>query len=121
MRSDIVPGARFADYELSDHTAKRRKLSEAPGPASPSLSLSAVEVSAPRTAARPSYSSNCTVNLRLDLPGLVTITTDDITASPTSIVQVSVLTGRFLSDADERRSKGSRTYPGTARIQPARQ
>src|SRR6476619_6966077 len=28
MRSDIVPGAVFPDYELSDHTAKRRKLSE---------------------------------------------------------------------------------------------
>ena len=30
MRSDIVPGAIFSDYELSDHTAKRRKLSERP-------------------------------------------------------------------------------------------
>ena len=28
MRPDIVPGAVFPDYELSDHTAKRRKLSE---------------------------------------------------------------------------------------------
>jgi len=28
MRSDIVPGAIFPDYELSDHSAKRRKLSE---------------------------------------------------------------------------------------------
>ena len=28
MRSDIVPGAIFPDYELSDHTTKRRKLSE---------------------------------------------------------------------------------------------
>jgi peroxiredoxin len=28
MRSDIVPGAVFPNYELSDHTAKRRKLSE---------------------------------------------------------------------------------------------
>jgi hypothetical protein len=28
MRSDIVPGAIFPDYELSDHTSKRRKLSE---------------------------------------------------------------------------------------------
>src|SRR5882724_9481042 len=31
MRSDIVPGASFPDYELSDHTAKRRKLSELQG------------------------------------------------------------------------------------------
>ena len=28
MRSDIVTGAVFPDYELSDHTGKRRKLSE---------------------------------------------------------------------------------------------
>jgi peroxiredoxin len=32
MRADIVPGAVFPDYELSDHTAKRRKLSELQGP-----------------------------------------------------------------------------------------
>src|SRR5260221_3912029 len=32
MRSDILPGAIFPDYELSDHTAKRRKLSELQGP-----------------------------------------------------------------------------------------
>ena len=31
MRSDIVPGAIFPDYELSDHTAKRSKLSELQG------------------------------------------------------------------------------------------
>ena len=28
MRSDIVPETVFPDYELPDHTAKRRKLSE---------------------------------------------------------------------------------------------
>jgi hypothetical protein len=28
MRSDIIPGAVFPDYELPDHTATRRKLSE---------------------------------------------------------------------------------------------
>ena len=31
MRADIIPGAIFPDYELSDHTAKRRKLSELQG------------------------------------------------------------------------------------------
>jgi peroxiredoxin len=31
MRSDIVPGAVFPDYELTDHEAKRRKLSELQG------------------------------------------------------------------------------------------
>ena len=28
MRSDIIPGSKFPDYELSDHTGKHRKLSE---------------------------------------------------------------------------------------------
>jgi peroxiredoxin len=32
MRADIVPGAVFPDYELTDHTAKRRTLSELQGP-----------------------------------------------------------------------------------------
>lgn len=32
MRSDIVPGALFPDYELTDHTATRRTLSELQGP-----------------------------------------------------------------------------------------
>jgi peroxiredoxin len=32
MRADILPGAVFPDYELSDHTGTRRKLSELQGP-----------------------------------------------------------------------------------------
>src|SRR5258708_22549470 len=31
MRSDIVPGARFPDYELTDHTRQRQRLSELQG------------------------------------------------------------------------------------------
>jgi len=33
MRSDIVPGTTFPDYELPDHTTKRRKLLNAYTPA----------------------------------------------------------------------------------------
>jgi hypothetical protein len=32
MRSDIVAGAVFPDYELTDHTGERRKLSDLQGP-----------------------------------------------------------------------------------------
>lgn len=32
MRSDIVPGAVFPDYELPDHTTRHRKLSDLQGP-----------------------------------------------------------------------------------------
>ena len=31
MRADIVPGGKFPDYELTDHTKKRRRLSELQG------------------------------------------------------------------------------------------
>ena len=31
MRADILPGTKFPDYELTDHTAKRRKLSDLQG------------------------------------------------------------------------------------------
>lgn len=31
MHADIVPGAQFPDYELTDHTRARRKLSELQG------------------------------------------------------------------------------------------
>jgi peroxiredoxin len=32
MRADIIPGAIFPDYELTDHTTARRKLSQLQGP-----------------------------------------------------------------------------------------
>jgi hypothetical protein len=32
MRVDIVAGAVFPDYELTDHTGKHRKLSDLPPP-----------------------------------------------------------------------------------------
>jgi peroxiredoxin len=32
MRPDMIPGATFPNYELSDHTGKRRKLAELQGP-----------------------------------------------------------------------------------------
>jgi peroxiredoxin len=32
MRADIVVGALFPDYELTDHTGKHRKLSDLQGP-----------------------------------------------------------------------------------------
>jgi len=31
MRADLLPGAKFPDYELTDHTTARRKLSELQG------------------------------------------------------------------------------------------
>jgi len=37
MRADIVPGARFPDYELLDHTGQRRRLSELQGTRDPMI------------------------------------------------------------------------------------
>jgi hypothetical protein len=39
MREDIVAGAVFPDYELTDHTGERRKLSELQGPDPSSFNL----------------------------------------------------------------------------------
>jgi peroxiredoxin len=66
MRSDIVPGALFPDYELTDHAAKRRKLSELQGPHPMVLVLSRGGF-APRIAGRPNYLFNCTVSWKLDI------------------------------------------------------
>jgi hypothetical protein len=37
MRADIVPGARFPDYALLDHTGRRRRLSELQGTRDPMI------------------------------------------------------------------------------------
>lgn len=37
MRADIVPGARFPDYELDDHSGRRRRLSDLQGPRDPMI------------------------------------------------------------------------------------
>jgi peroxiredoxin len=44
MRTEIVAGAVFPDYELTDHTGKRRKLSDLQGPDPMILVLSHVMV-----------------------------------------------------------------------------
>jgi len=78
MRSDIVPGAIFPNYELSDHTAKRRKLSELQGQHPMVLVLS-------RGGFRPKErrQDEGLVKLHRELEvaycRLVTISTDDIT------------------------------------------
>src|SRR5215470_15464711 len=53
MRSDMVPGAIFPDYELSDHTAKRRT-GTSPRPNSKRRGSKAARNSSIRTARRTS-------------------------------------------------------------------
>jgi hypothetical protein len=52
MRPDIVPGAIFPDFELSDLTAKRRKLSDCKGDIQ-WFSSSAADVSVARNHRQP--------------------------------------------------------------------
>ena len=66
MRSDIVPEAIFPDYELSDHTAKRRKLSELQGQ-HPMVLVLGREYMPQRTAARLKGLFNFIVSSRLPI------------------------------------------------------
>ena len=52
MRADIVAGAVFPDCELTDHTGKRRKLSDLQRP-DPMIQALSREDTARRTSARP--------------------------------------------------------------------
>src|SRR5882724_1760156 len=69
MRSDIVPGAKFPDYELSDHTSKRRKLSDLQGPHPMVLALSRGGF-CPRDRRQGEGLLNSIVNSRLPIAGL---------------------------------------------------
>jgi peroxiredoxin len=53
MRADIVASAVFPDYELTDHTGKRRKLSDLQGPDPMVLVLSRGRILPERICARP--------------------------------------------------------------------
>ncbi len=68
MRPDIIPGAIFPDYELSDHTAKRRKLSDCKGNIQ-WISSSAADVSVPRTTGKLNCLLNSIVSSRLAIVG----------------------------------------------------
>ena len=67
MRADIVAGAVFHDYALTDHTGKRRKLSELQGP-DPMILVLSREDSAQRIGARPRVWSNFTTRWKSVTP-----------------------------------------------------
>ena len=77
MRADIVPGSIFPDYELSDHTAKRRKLSELQGPHPMVLGLSRGGF-CPKDRRRAEELVQLHRELEVAYCRLVTITTDNI-------------------------------------------
>src|SRR5713101_5011283 len=80
MRSDIVPGAMFPDYELSDHAAKRRKLSELQGQHPMVLVLSRGGF-CPKDRRQAEGLVQLHRELEVAYRRLVTISTDNITAA----------------------------------------
>jgi len=78
MRSDIVPGAKFPDYELSDHTGKHRKLSELQGP-DPMILVLGRGGYCPKDRRQAEGLAQLHHELEVGYCRLVTITTDNIT------------------------------------------
>ncbi len=78
MRSDIVPGSVFPDYELSDHAGKRRKLSALQGP-DPMILVLGRGGYCPKD--RRQHEGLVQLHRELDVAycRLITITTDNIT------------------------------------------
>ena len=80
MRSDILPGAIFPDYELPDQTATRRKLSELQGPDPMILVLSRGGF-CPKDRRQHEGLVQLHRELEVGYCRLVTISTDNITAT----------------------------------------
>src|SRR6201984_853676 len=78
MRSDIVPGSIFPNYELSDHTAKRRKLSELQGQ-HPMVLLLSRGAFGPKARRQAEGLVQLHRELEVSYCRLVTISTDNIT------------------------------------------
>ncbi|MRG57760.1 redoxin domain-containing protein [Phyllobacterium sp. SYP-B3895] len=77
MRSDMIPGAIFPDYELSDHTAKHRKLSELQGH-QPMVLVLGRGAFCPKDRRQAEGPLQLHREMEVGYCGLVTITTDDI-------------------------------------------
>lgn len=97
MRSDIVSGAAFPDYELSDHTAKRRKLSELQGQHPMVLMLSRGGY-CPKDRCQAELMVQLHREIELSYCRLVTISTDNITETNEYRNRVGAQ-WPFLSDA----------------------
>ena len=80
MRADIEPGARFPDYELPDHTGKRRKLSELQGDAPMILWLSR-GMYCPKDRQQGMHLVRFEPELKVGYAKIVTISTDDLLAT----------------------------------------
>lgn len=80
MRSDILPGAIFPDYELPDQSATRRKLSELQGP-DPMIVVLSRGGFCPKDRRQHEGLAQLHRELEVGYCRLVTISTDNITAT----------------------------------------
>jgi peroxiredoxin len=80
MRADIVPGARFPDYELPDRTGRKRKLSELQGDA-PMIVFLSRGFYCPKDRRQAMNLVAFEPELKVGYAKLVTISTDDLLAT----------------------------------------
>lgn len=98
MRADIRPGGRFPDYELTDHTATPRRLSDLQGN-DPMILVLARGHFCPKDHQQHIELAAFFPKISLGYSQIVTISTDDIIE--TRLFRASVgAEWRFLSDAD---------------------
>jgi peroxiredoxin len=97
MRADIVPGATFPDYELTDHTTSRRKLSELQG-IDPMILILARGSFCPKDHQQHLELAANYSKMAVAYTGIVTISTDNIIETNEFRGQVGAQ-WTFLSDA----------------------
>ena len=110
MREDIVAGAVFPDYELTDHTGKRRELSELQGPDPMILVLSRGGY-CPKDLRQAEGLVQLHHEMEVGYSRLVTISTDNM-LTRMSTAPASALIGPFCPIRDARFSRIS-TSPST--------
>lgn len=77
MREDIIPGATFPDFKLTEHTGKRRKLSDVQGN-DPMIVLLARGMYCPKDQWQQKRLVDFYPELRVGYVKIVTISTDDL-------------------------------------------
>ncbi|MGA7834278.1 MAG: redoxin domain-containing protein [Acidimicrobiales bacterium] len=97
MRADIVPGAAFPDYELTDHTTTRRKLSELQG-IDPMILILARGSFCPKDHQQHLELAANYSKIAVAYTSIVTISTDNIVVTNEFRAQVGAQ-WTFLSDA----------------------
>ena len=107
MRPDIIPGAIFPDYELTDHATKRRKLSELQGKQPMILFLSRGAY-CPKDRRQSELLVEFLPEIEVGYCRLVTISTDSITETNEYRSGALWRYAQTVGDAE----KGAVTHPG---------